>query len=73
MSAPKWSKASAISSALIEGVPLKSMCSRKWDSPCSAGASSLDPVSIQTPSDTDRTSARRSVSTFTPDWSSVLS
>jgi hypothetical protein len=47
-------------------VPLKSMCSMKWEMPLTSGASSREPQSIQTPMATDRMCGMRSVRTSRP-------
>ena len=60
-----------MSCALRVFVPLNSRCSRKWLEPLIAGASSREPASTQTPSDTERTPGIRSVTTRRPDVYSV--
>ena len=47
-------------------VPLKTMCSTKWEMPLSGGGSSREPESIQTPMETERTWGMRSVRTSRP-------
>ena len=47
-------------------VPLKTMCSRKWEMPLTSGASSREPESIQTPMETLRMCGMASVSTSRP-------
>ena len=44
----------AISSAERFFVPLKTMCSTKWEMPFHCGSSSRDPVLIQMPIETER-------------------
>ncbi len=54
-SPPSPSKACAISSGEWVGVPLNSMCSRKWEIPASSMRSKREPTPIQTPMATERT------------------
>ncbi len=48
------SKSRFTCSAVRVGVPLNIMCSRKCDTPASAGVSSRDPVRTKNPTATDR-------------------
>src|SRR5213076_1403096 len=62
---------SAMSCALYDAVPLKSRCSRKWETPAFASVSSREPVPIQKPIATERTCESRSEMTRSPESSSV--
>ena len=48
------SKSRLTSRAVRRGVPLKTMCSRKWVTPDTSGVSSREPVRTKKPSATDR-------------------
>ncbi len=52
-------------------MPLKSRCSRKCETPACAGVSFREPVRTQSPSATERTEGTSSVTTRTPEPSSV--
>ena len=69
--APMPSNSSEISIAEWRSVPLNSRCSRKWETPACAGASSREPVRTQSPSATERTEGTTSVITRRPSGSSV--
>ncbi len=69
-SPPTASNASAMSSAVLVVVPLKSRCSRKWQWPLIAGRSSRLPARTQKPSETERTPGIRSVTTRRPEVNS---
>src|SRR4051812_15965073 len=69
-SPPSPSKISAISCALYVREPLKSRCSRKWETPAFASVSSREPAPIQKPSATERTLGTRSEMTRSPESSS---
>jgi hypothetical protein len=66
-SPPRPSKTSAISWAEWEGVPLKSMCSMKCEMPAWCSGSNREPTPIQTPRASERTPARGSVTTRSPE------
>src|SRR2546423_239104 len=65
------SKIWSISTELKRSVPLKSRCSRKCEIPACSGASLREPTPIQNPSAIDRTEGMASVTTRTPEPSSV--
>src|SRR4051812_12833187 len=65
------SKIWSISTELNRSVPLNSRCSRKCETPAWAGASFLDPVPTNMPSAIERTEGTASVTTRTPESSSV--
>src|SRR5437764_11642410 len=65
------SKIWSISTELKRFVPLNSRCSRKWETPAWAGASFLEPVPMNIPSAIERTDGTASVTTRTPESSSV--
>src|SRR5207248_3180796 len=65
------SKIWSISTELKASVPLKSRCSRKCEFPACSGASLREPTPIQNPSAIDRTEGMASVTTRTPESSSV--
>ena len=69
---PIRSKALAMSRALLFLVPLKIMCSMKWEIPLNSSGSSRDPWSTHTPMDMDLTPGTFSVRTLTPLGSSVF-
>ena len=71
ISAPMPSKIWSISVDLKRSVPLKSRCSRKWEIPACSGVSSREPTRTQKPSATERTDGIRSVTTRSPESSSV--
>src|SRR6478609_2016172 len=48
------------------------MCSRRWEMPASSSRSITEPVAIQKPRATERTPGTGSVTTLTPESSSVL-
>src|SRR6516162_6097499 len=54
-------------------VPLKAICSRKWEMPCSSRCSSRLPEAIQTPSDAVSRCGIASVTTLMPDFRVVTS
>ena len=60
-----------MSSARALWVPLKSRCSRKCETPASAGVSSREPMPTQTPNETLRIAGIASVSTRRPLGSTV--
>src|SRR3712207_2587998 len=60
------SKAWATSRASMSGVPLKSMCSIRWEMPATSSLSSRLPARIQTPKETLVASARGSEKTRSP-------
>src|SRR4051794_41025254 len=66
------SKIWSISTDSKRAVPRNSMCSIRWLRPASGSASPADPVPIQKPSATERTLGMRSVTTRTPESSSVI-
>ncbi|MNT83285.1 hypothetical protein D3C72_2231280 [compost metagenome] len=47
-------------------VPLKSMCSMKWEMPLFSAVSFLEPVSTQNPTEAERTWGISSSKTLTP-------
>ena len=71
--APTASVCSAMSRALRVVVPLNSICSRKWESPFSAGVSYCEPAPIHTPADTERKCSMRSPIIHSPLSSTILS
>src|SRR5436305_3133589 len=72
ISAPMASKIWSISSDPNRSLPRKSMCSSRWEIPASSSRSTTEPVAIQKPSATERTAGTGSVTTLTPDSSSVI-
>src|SRR3954447_25958569 len=71
ISAPSPSKIWSISVELKRAVPLNSRCSRKCEIPACSTVSLRDPTRIQKPSATERTEGSSSVTTRTPEPSSV--
>jgi hypothetical protein len=63
---PMRSASRAMSSAVRRAVPLKTMCSRKWEMPLSLLGSRRDPCSSQMPTLTLRTCCIGSVMTTSP-------
>ena len=70
-SAPIVSKIWSISTEANLSVPRKSMCSTRWARPACSSDSTTEPPSIQKPTATDRTEGMASVTTRSPESSSV--
>ena len=70
-SAPIASNSSSISNELKRSVPLNSRCSRKCEIPAWSVASLREPVRIQKPRAMERTEGMPSVTTRTPEPTSV--
>ena len=68
---PTFSTSSAMAAALRRSVPLKAMCSRKWEAPFSASVSLRVPDATYAPNDTVSTRSMVSVTTSRPDGSLV--
>ena len=70
-SAPIPSKIWSISTELKRSVPLNSRCSRKCEMPACSRVSFREPVPTQKPRAIDRTAGTTSLTTRTPESSSV--